>query len=86
MKFISSRYTICQVGICLFWRVDEGVYRTAPYNFYVIPDDNGNITCDVSTIHFLKDNGMDFNKWLYSGVPFVNAFEEQNLRQRMLKE
>jgi len=29
---------------------------------------------------------MDFNQWLYNGVPYVNAYGEQNLRQRFLKE
>jgi hypothetical protein len=33
-------------------------------------------------IAFLRQHSMDFQKWVYSGVPFVDRAGEQKLRDR----
>jgi poly(A)-specific ribonuclease len=69
----------------MFWKQSDGTYTAAPYNFYVIPEGDRNVTFEVQTMIFLRNHDMDFNRWLYDGVPYVNAQEEATLRKRLLE-
>ena len=45
-----------------------------PFNFYLFPEGrNTDVVLNADSIAFLKKHGMDFQKWIYQGVPFVNG-------------
>ena len=81
MKRVTEEFNLMQVGICLYHREvdgDDSRLIARPYNFYVIPDaksTRARLTMHVSTAEFHKTNGMDFNKWLCEGVPFLSHAE-----------
>jgi len=56
-----------------------------PYNFYLFPA-SGRIVLEASAIAFNKRHGMDFNKWMYEGIPFVSAEGEQTLKEKFYKD
>ena len=61
-------------------------YIAKPYNFYVFPEDNtGNnlLICETSAIIFNRDHKMDFNKWIYSGIPYINAKQEKSMYEAL---
>eukprot|EP00397_Hematodinium_sp_SG-2012_P023889 GEMP01024849.1.p1 GENE.GEMP01024849.1~~GEMP01024849.1.p1 ORF type:complete len:564 (-),score=114.72 GEMP01024849.1:747-2291(-) len=84
-------YSILQVGICLFEESEDG-YIARPFNFYAFPrpvgvsTDKGkvqrveNFQLDTSSIEFLRQNGMDFGRWISKGVTYVNKDCEEKLR------
>lgn len=73
MRTVASRYNIIQVGVCLFHETESGGgYVARPYNFYLFPD-AGTITMEGSSINFLRTHNMDFNKWIYEGVPYLTS-------------
>lgn len=37
-------------------------------------------------MQFLRDNGMDFQKWVYEGVTYCNAAAEEKMRARYFDE
>eukprot|EP00736_Rhodelphis_marinus_P001285 Rmarinus@m.25845 len=80
MREVASRFHIIQVGMALFHSNDDGKgFTVRPYNFYLFPE-TGEITLEASAIAFLKKNGMDFNKWMYQGIPFVGEARERDIR------
>lgn len=71
MRNVASRYSIIQFGVCLFHeREDGGGYFARPFNFYLFPE-AGVMTMEASSIGFLRDHKMDFNKWIYEGIPYL---------------
>jgi poly(A)-specific ribonuclease len=80
---VASRYKIIQFGICLFHRDKEypNTLFARPYNFYVFPE-SGAVNMEGSSIHFNKEHGMDFNKWIYDGIPYVS----QPVKRRLLEK
>ena len=68
--------------------------RAFPYNFYLFPrsiEDLGrqcysspNITLDASSIEFLRQNSMDFGRWISHGVTYVNRSIEENLQKTLV--
>lgn len=84
-KPFPERYSIIQVGICLFLPNPEyshehnmaAEYLVRRYNFYLFPPSDNDVTrevtMDASSIEFLNQHGMDFNKWTREGVPYVTV-------------
>ena len=88
MKQIASQYSIIQVGVSLFIPHGDD-YEACPYNFYIFPDEglgkNPRITLEVSAISFNKQHRMDFNKWIYEGIPFVDHVTDKDLFNRLMQ-
>lgn len=84
-KLTAEKFKIIQVGLCTFHKcinMENGKhsYVAKPYNIYVFPEDNsGNSVWsnETSAIIFNREHGMDFNKWIYKGIPFINAKQEK---------
>jgi hypothetical protein len=82
-KQIAEKFRIIQLGICTWKKVtkenSEFHYEAKPYNIYVFPEDwsgNTHINCETAAIIFNRENKMDFNKWIYKGVSYMNAKQE----------
>lgn len=78
MKKVASHYNIIQFGLCLFHSnpILSGQFIARPYNFYLFPQ-SGAINMEAKSMKFNKKNDMDFNKWIYEGIPYVNAATEE---------
>jgi poly(A)-specific ribonuclease len=75
---------------------NKPVYVARPFNFFLFPssveDNSGGIAAgtpmrsDVvlssSAIAFLRRHGMDFQRWVYKGVPYCNGPQEVFLRKQ----
>ena len=100
MKAVAETYRIIQIGICLFHEVIDDLssdnnnnnqdnkekkkkYTATPFNFYLFPE-NGSIHMEGSAIRFNADHGMDFNKWIRDGIPYVTSKGEENFTQKMV--
>jgi hypothetical protein len=86
----AEKFRIIQVGICT-WKKTGGSeennsknpsYIARPYNIYIFPEDfsgNNLINCETAALIFNREHKMDFNKWIYKGIPYLNAKQESNL-------
>eukprot|EP00762_Andalucia_godoyi_P004429 ANDGO_08243.mRNA.1 Poly(A)-specific ribonuclease PARN len=84
MRQVATTYSVIQFGICFFVRnpsADGGsslAYTATPLNFWAYPEQISEIkyfprrVIDVGTSVFLKDNHMDFQKWITQGIPFLS--------------
>ncbi|CAD2219176.1 poly(A)-specific ribonuclease [Angomonas deanei] len=96
-KLAASRYSIIQVGVTLFVRqptAENGKlsYLAYPFNFVVFPYHNDDpqdaglvrdVVLNASTVDFLRKHKMDFQEWMYKGIPFVDAAREKVLAARL---
>jgi poly(A)-specific ribonuclease len=81
-KSTAEKYRIIQLGLCLWNKSDSNSYQALPYNIYMFPDDysgNTQLNCETSAIIFNREHNMDFNKWIYKGVSYLNAKQESQL-------
>eukprot|EP01012_Entosiphon_sulcatum_P003709 TRINITY_DN1128_c0_g1_i1.p1 TRINITY_DN1128_c0_g1~~TRINITY_DN1128_c0_g1_i1.p1 ORF type:complete len:501 (+),score=105.87 TRINITY_DN1128_c0_g1_i1:117-1505(+) len=78
-KIISERFSIIQIGICLFHKSPTGGYVARPFNFFVFPQQGGDIILSPGAIAFNRRNGMDFQRWICDGIPYVNGEGEKQL-------
>lgn len=85
-RVVASRYNLVQVGVCLFTEDGSGGYVARPYNFYVFPEKGDDIILSASAIAFLKKNGMDWQKWISDGIPYLNRTREGWLRGKLCPE
>lgn len=88
MAAAASKYGVLQYGITLFtWAADKGAagqWVASPFNFYLFPEGrNTDVVLNADSIAFLKKHGMDFQKWIYQGVPFVNGEGEALLQKKL---
>lgn len=96
---ISSRYNIVQMGVCIFSKVPDEKTKSKkgeeakketliarPFNFYTFAAEGEDVVLSLSAMHFLKDQGMDFNKWVRQGVSYTNEAGEAYLVKKMEQE
>lgn len=74
MKLVPERYSIIQLGICLFGHKssDDSTASVRRYKFTLFPPADPKISRDItlnpSAIHFLLENDMDLNFWAKEGM------------------
>jgi len=91
MRKVASRYNIIQFGLAIFTKkalpsdAPEGSesYEVHVFNFFVFPT-TGPINMEASGVHFNTQHGMDWNRWIREGVPYVNRESEKKLRDSIL--
>ncbi|CAM9190358.1 unnamed protein product, partial [Ectocarpus fasciculatus] len=82
---VASRYSIIQFGLSLFHSNANGEGFTAyTYNFYLFPNSGADLVMSADAITFLRNNGMDFGKWMSSGVSFVDNKRLEWLQKRLV--
>ncbi|CAL4130463.1 unnamed protein product, partial [Meganyctiphanes norvegica] len=74
--------------LSIFWGVPNvNGYSVKTYNFYLCPHSclshDETFTCQTSGFEFLQAYNFDFNKWLYEGIPFLNADQKQELHKEL---
>jgi hypothetical protein len=83
LKFIASRYRLIQVGVAVFYH-DGGELKALPLNFYVFPrNESEKVILEVGAIAFNRKNDMDFNKWIYEGIHYIDEQGEALLHNRL---
>lgn len=62
-------------------------YVARPFNFYVFPDSveggGRDVVLDADTLGFLRKHGMDFQRWVYTGVSCCTAAGEAQIRSAL---
>jgi hypothetical protein len=63
-------------------------YTSRIYNFYIFPNawSDRELTLNPSTIKFLLENNMDFNKVFSEGVPFTTVKHAEALKERYFRK
>lgn len=82
---VASRYNIVQMGVCIFSKVDDktSLVVARPYNFFTFPAEGEGVVLSISAINFLKNNGMNFEKWIQEGVSYTDAKGEAWLVKKL---
>jgi len=90
MISVANRFQMIQLGLCFYTSETAGTYIAHPFNIYLFPEDRpgaeSDIALDLDGIKFHKDQKLDFNKWIYEGVPYLNNKQEGILRARINEE
>jgi len=88
----TSQFLVIQFGLCPFFydpATDE--YSHEAYNFYTFPRQvvkngpNIRFLCESSSLDFLANNGFDFNKLIYEGIPYLSVKELRKLKEDLEK-
>lgn len=97
MRYVAENYRIIQLGLVTF--IPNNIekeeqnenrnysYIVKPYCIYVFPSEkqsNGRFDFDSKAIIFNKNHGIDFNKWIYDGVSYLNGENLNKLTERLL--
>ena len=87
---VAKRYAMIQFGLCLWTKAPAGkegetVYEATPYCFYTFADNGPDVCLSTSAISFLRNNKMDFAKWIGKGTTFANEKEEAYLKSKFLE-
>lgn len=83
MTSVSSKFCIMQIGLCIFIQKSDSEYEVSPYNFLLFPSNqNADIVMSASTVEFHRKNNLDFQKWIYKGLPFVDTQGEKALEKK----
>ncbi len=77
-KYMAENYRIIQVGITPFIKKENNdkAYIAKPYNIYAFPSEkqsNNRFDFFLETIIFNREHGIDFNKWISQGIPYLNG-------------
>lgn len=86
-KNTSERFRIIQFGI-VTWRFlneQKTKLESKPYNLYIFPSEDGLINGEVGAIIFNKDHGLDFNKWIYEGIDYINEKQYHSMYQNVIE-
>eukprot|EP01022_Parablepharisma_sp_SALTPOND_P014652 TRINITY_DN200_c0_g2_i1.p4 TRINITY_DN200_c0_g2~~TRINITY_DN200_c0_g2_i1.p4 ORF type:complete len:557 (-),score=78.62 TRINITY_DN200_c0_g2_i1:65-1735(-) len=95
MRGVAEKYQLIQLGLCFFVLDTEksapGTHYSAyPFNIYVFPEERpgsrNEIVFDIDTANFHKQQKLDFNKWIYEGVPYVTLKAERIMTARALED
>lgn len=94
MRSAASKYQIIQLGLCFFLknaapeRPDS--YGAYPFNVYLFPEERPgtrrDVVLDIDTVNFHKQQKLDFNKWIYEGVPYISAKTEKLMAEKFMVE
>jgi len=80
----ATRFNIIQFGLAIFHETKgeksaEASYDCRCYNFFLFPEE-GPILMEAGAVKFNADNGLDWNRWIREGVPFVPRRRAEELR------
>ncbi len=96
MRSVAERFQLIQLGLCFF--VSDPAksvpgaahYSAYPYNIYLFPEERPgsrtDVVLDIDTANFHKQQKLDFNKWIYEGVPYLSERVEKMLIARATEE
>jgi poly(A)-specific ribonuclease len=88
LKRGSSEFALIQYGVCFFVQDDTSnlKFEAHPFNFYLFPSYplgrripkrlDRRFCCQASSLVMLASFGLDFNKWIREGVPYLRESDE----------
>ncbi|XP_006882877.1 PREDICTED: poly(A)-specific ribonuclease PARN-like domain-containing protein 1 [Elephantulus edwardii] len=85
-----QQFTICQIGLSVFSSVsgESNKYVAHSCNFFLFPTTFGTLDSEfsfqASSVQFLNHYGFDYNKFLKSGIPYINEEEEKKIKRNIL--
>lgn len=97
LKQVPERYSIIQLGICLFEQTgtveadtaNSSSFRVRRYKFTLFPPADPSISREVtlspSSIHFLTENNMNLDLWAREGIPFCTGDAATGLVEKFLE-
>ena len=97
---VAQRYSIIQIGICLFHKDPSSttahIARRLISSVSLLLQDGGNrvlfepkksdVVISSSAIAFLRRNKMDFQKWFYQGIPYCNDDREKSGQKQRINK
>ena len=95
MRSVAERFQLIQLGVSFFVLEPTTIpgetrYTAYPYNIYLFPEEKpgsrSDVVFDVDTVNFHKQQKLDFNKWIYEGVPYLSERVEKMLLSRAIEE
>ena len=97
MRSVAEKYQLIQLGLCFFVENPAGDvavpgkhYTSYPFNLYLFPEERpgtrSEIVFDIDTANFHKQQKLDFNKWIYEGIPYISLKAEKILTSRTMEE
>lgn len=96
MKGVPERYSIIQLGICLFEQAstsetetnNSSSFHVHRYKFTLFPPADPSISREVtlspSSIHFLLQNNMNLDTWVREGIPFCTGDAATKLVEKFI--
>ncbi|KAI9294691.1 ribonuclease CAF1 [Neoconidiobolus thromboides FSU 785] len=93
MKKRMGDYKIIQIGLSVFHQIPVKPiqYQAKVYNFYIFPavtdqrEASSKFVCHPSAINFLCNEGFDFNKLFYDGIPYLTTEEEAKYKESKMR-
>lgn len=101
MRAVAEKYQLIQLGLCFFLndtkseepppegKHKKSVYMAYPFNIYLFPEEcsgsKNEIVFDIDTVNFHKQQKLDFNKWIYEGVPYITLKNERMQIEKILE-
>lgn len=81
-----NKVKMFQVGLtCFMYDRDRNMYKGTAYTFHLRTQHFQNIdqsfVLQASAVDFFRKNNFDFNKFIYDGIPYLNKFEEEEIKQ-----
>ncbi|XP_022343153.2 poly(A)-specific ribonuclease PNLDC1-like [Crassostrea virginica] len=82
LRKCSQQFTISQIGISAFLKESDR-YVAHSYNMYLFPNSFGPVDVrfmvQASSYEFQRRYDFDFNKYVYTGIPFMNEEQEEQI-------
>ena len=81
---VATNYSIIQFGVALFSKdAAARKYMVHAFNFYVFPE-KGFVNMEAGSVHFNSRNGMDWNKWILGGIPYVDKESAMKMKESLM--
>jgi len=84
---VAEKYSIIQIGICIYTEIssnsDNIKLDASLYTFYLFPNySSKDLVMECASVNFLKENNMDFGKWITKGIPFADKKQQEWLKTK----
>jgi len=81
---VAETYCLIQLGITVVTQGPRCTWSCMSYNIFAFPHAgpellgrSTNFTCQAMALKFNAQNHVDFNRWIYDGVPYMTREDEQ---------
>jgi len=89
MRRVASNFRIIQLGLALFTDNGAGGLTSHAFNFFLFPGEGNNaphVVMEADAIHFNRKHNLDFNKWIYQGITYVDEEGEKRITSELFPE
>ena len=83
MRNVVNKFNIIQLGLTFIVHEMNGQILAYPFNFYLFPRENPLrepvISMQCNATEFNSAQGMDWNRWIKKGIPYVRISDVKEL-------